>query len=119
MEELLNEKTFRSFVFWSIILAVLEIYMHQIGQDSKSIVLIHLNPVLRIISRSDIVSAFMNSGLQVSSGTIIGHISIYWYIGSIVTLIIYGLILDGFRYLLRRISNSQNKRNQKFTNSNL
>mgnify|MGYP000039172010 CR=1 FL=1 len=100
------KKIFKSFVFWFIILAVLEIYMHQIGQDSKSIVLIHLNPILKIISRSDMLSAFMNSGLQVSSGTIVGHISIYWYIGSIVTLIIYGLILDAFRYLLRRLSNS-------------
>lgn len=100
------KKIFKSFVFWFVILAVFEIYMHQVGQDSKSIVLIHLNPILRIISRSDIVSAFMNSGLQVSSGTITGHISIYWYIGSIVTFIIYGLILDGFRYLLGRISNS-------------
>lgn len=100
------KKIFKSFAFWFVILALLEIYMHQIGQDSKSIVLIYLNPVLRIISRSDTASTFMNSGLQVSSGTIIGRISIYWYIGSIVTFIIYGLILDGSRYLLRRISNS-------------
>lgn len=101
------KKIFKSFVFWFVILAVLEIYMHQVGQDSKSIVLIYLNPVLRIISRSDIVSDFMNSGFHVSSGTIIGHISIYWYIGSIITFIIYGLILDGFRYFFRRISNSR------------
>lgn len=100
------KKIFKSFTFGFVILAIFEIYMHQIGQDSKSIVLIYLNPVLRIISRSDIASAFMNSGMKVSSGTIIGHISIYWYIGSIVTFIIYGLILDGFRYLLRRILNS-------------
>lgn len=100
------KKLFRSFVFWFVILAILEIYMHQIGQDSKSIVLIYLNPVLRIISRSDIGRAYMNSGMKVPSGTIIGYISIYWYIGSVVTLIIYGLILDGFRYLFRRISDS-------------
>ncbi len=99
------KKLFKSFAFWFVILAILEIYMHQIGQDSKSIVLIYFNPVLRAISRSDIGSAFMNSGLQVSSRTIIGHISIYWYIGSVVTFIIYGLILDGFRYFLRFISN--------------
>lgn len=100
------KKIFKSFTFWFLILAVLEIYMHQIGQDSKSIVLIYLNPILRTMSRSDIVRDFMNSGLQVSSGTIIGHISIYWYIGSIVTFIIYGLILDVFKYLLRHISSS-------------
>lgn len=100
------KKIFKSFAFWFVILAVWEIYMHQVGQDSKSIVLIYLNPVLRIMSRSDILSAFMNSGPQVASRTISGSISIYWYIGSIVTFIVYGLILDGFRYFLRRISNS-------------
>lgn len=99
------KRIFKFFTFWFVILAILEIYMHQIGQDSKSIVLIYLNPVLRIISRYDIGSAFMNSGLQVSSRTIMEHISIYWYIGSVVTFIIYGLILDGFRYVLRCISN--------------
>lgn len=100
------KKLFKSFVFWFVILAILEIYMHQTGQDSKSIILIYLNPILRIISRSDVGSDFMNSGLQVPSGTITGHISIYWYIISVVTFIIYGLILEGFRYLLRHISNS-------------
>ncbi len=100
------KKALKSFTLWFVLLAVFEIYMHQIGQDSKSIVLIYLNPLLRMISRSDVASAFMNSGMKVSSGTIIGHISIYWYIGSIVTFIIYGLTLDGFRYLLRCISNS-------------
>ena len=100
------EKIFKSFTFWFVILAVLEIYTHQVGQDSKSIVLIYLNPILRTMSRSDIIRDFMNSGLQVSSGTIIEHISIYWYIGSIVTFIIYGLIIDVFRYLIRHMPSS-------------
>jgi len=100
------KKLFKSFAFWFVILAILEIYMHQTGRDSKSIVLIYLNPVLMIISRSDIGRDLMDSGLQISSRTIMGHISIYWYIGSVVTFIIYGLILDGFRYVLRCISNS-------------
>ncbi|MEL7647387.1 MAG: hypothetical protein AAGU76_04805 [Sedimentibacter sp.] len=99
------KKLFKSFAFWFVILAILEIYMHQVGQDSKSIVLIYLNPILRIISRSDTGRSFMNSGLQISSRTIMGYISIYWYIGSIVTFIVYGLILDGFRYALKCISN--------------
>lgn len=96
-------KIFKTFTFWFVILAIWEIYAHQIGQDSKSIVLIYLNPILRNISRTDTLRNFMNSGLQVSSKTITGYISIYWYIGSIVTFIIYGLIIDGFRNLLRRI----------------
>ena len=102
------KKIVKTFTFWFLILAILEIYMHQIGQDSKSIILIYLNPILRILSRSDAGSAFMNSGLQVSSETIMGHISVYWYIGSVLTFIIYGLIFDGFRYLLKFISNKTN-----------
>ncbi len=43
------KKIFKSFTLWFVIVAILEIYMHQIGQDSKSIVLIYLNPVLRTI----------------------------------------------------------------------
>ena len=100
------KKIVKTFTFWFLILAILQIYMHQTGQDSKSIILIYLNPILRILSRSDAGSAFMNSGLQVSSETIMGHISVYWYIGSVLTFIIYGLILDGFRYLLKVISNN-------------
>lgn len=100
------KKLFKSFTFWFVIIAILEIYMHQIGQDSKSIILIYLNPILRMISHSDAGIAFMNSGLQVSSDTIMGQISVYWYIGSVVSFAIYGILLDGFRYLLRRITTS-------------
>ena len=99
------KKLFKSFTFWFVILAILEIYSHQIGQDSKSIVLIYLNPILRMISRWDAGSTFMNSGLLVPCDTILGNISIYWYIGSVVTFAIYGLVLDGFKYFLIRITN--------------
>lgn len=102
------KKLIKSFTFWFIILAILEIYMHQIGQDSKNIMLIYLNPILKRISYSDIGSKFMNLGLQIPAKTIMGYISIYWYIGSIVTFMMYGLILDSFRYLFIRIFNDRN-----------
>lgn len=80
--------------------------MHQIGQDSKSIGLIEFNPLLNMVADSDTLYAFMESGLQVSCNTIEGQISIYWYIGAVVTFIIYGAILDcikcGVRYLRNR-----------------
>lgn len=47
------KKIIKSFTFWFFLIALFEIYMHQIGQDSKSIVLIGLNPILSIISRVD------------------------------------------------------------------
>lgn len=88
-------------------IAILELIMHQIGQDSKNIVLIGLNPILNIISNSEgVVYDFMQSGLLISCNTIVGHISIYWYIGCILTFLIYGIILDCIRcsiHHLRRI----------------
>ena len=88
------KKAMRSFTFWLFLIAILEIIMHQIGQDSKSIVLIGFNPILNMIARSDFLNNLMHSGLQVSCHTIVGQISIYWYIGAILTFIIYGIILD-------------------------
>ncbi|MEG1647736.1 MAG: hypothetical protein RR325_03115 [Bacilli bacterium] len=82
--------------------------MHQIGQDSKNIVLIGLNPILHMISNSEgVIFDFMQSGLSISCDTIVGHISIYWYIGSVLTFIVYGIILDGIRCFIHH----QRKRN--------
>lgn len=48
--------------------------MHQIGQDSKSIVLIRFNPLLNIIADSQgPLYSLMDSGLQVPCNTITGH----------------------------------------------
>ncbi|MEG2640636.1 MAG: hypothetical protein RSA18_03945 [Bacilli bacterium] len=92
------KKIIRSFTFWLLIIAILELIMHQIGQDSKNIVLIGLNPILHMISNSEgVIYDFMQSGLSISCDTIVGHISIYWYIGSVLTFIVYGIILDGIR----------------------
>lgn len=100
------KKMFRSFAFWFVVMGLLQIWMHQIGQDSKSIVLISLNPILRAISRWDAGLVFMNAGLQVPCDTIARSISIRWYVGTFVTFAAYGLLLDGVRALIRRIAAS-------------
>lgn len=46
------KKIMKSFTFWCLIISVIEIFMHQIGQDSKSIVLIGFNPLLNMIADS-------------------------------------------------------------------
>lgn len=94
------KKIIRSFTFWCLIVSVFEIFMHQIGQDSKSIVLIQFNPLLNMIADSyGSFYHFMNSGWQMPCNTITGHISIYWHIGSVVTFLFYGMVLDGTRML--------------------
>ena len=94
------KKLFRSFTFWFIILSFVIIFMHQIGQDSKSIVLIGFNPILNTLSKWDVANKFMQSGLNVSCNTIAGSISIYWYIASVITIGLYGFSLDLMKYLI-------------------
>lgn len=97
------KKIAKSFTFWFLLIALFEIYMHQIGQDSKSIVLIGLNPILSIISRTDSFLVFMDSGMQIPCRTIMGSISIYWYIASMLSFLIYGIILDLIRVIISKI----------------
>ncbi len=97
------KKILKSFTFYFVLISFLIIYLHQIGQDSKSIVLISFNPILDIISKSDVGREFMNLGIQIPSRTILGSISIFWYIGSVITFIIYGLIFDLIKYLIKKV----------------
>lgn len=85
-------------------IALSEIYMHQIGRDPKSIVLIGLNPILSAISRTDNGLAFMNSGMQLPCRTIMGSISIYWYIACIFSFLVYGAILDWVRLVVSKLA---------------
>lgn len=97
------KKIMKSFTFWCIVISILEIFMHQVGQDSKSIVLIGFNPVLKmIINTHGTLYTLIESGWQVSCNTIVGYISIYWYIGSVVTFMFYGIVLDGIKMLYRK-----------------
>jgi hypothetical protein len=99
-----KSRWFKSFSFWFVVLSALVIVSHQIGRDPKSIVLISLNPILNLISDSEAGRQFMNLGPKIAIRTIIGEISIYWYIGSLVSFLMYGLLLDGLKRLLRVFS---------------
>lgn len=97
------KKIIKSFTFWFILIALFEIYMHQIGQDSKSIVLIGLNPILSAISHNDSFFNFMNSGAQVSCRNIMGSISVYWYLASLISFLVYGATLDVVGAIISKI----------------
>ena len=98
------KRIFKSFTFWLIVISLFGILLHQIGQDSKSIVLIGFNPILKTLSNNDVAREFMNLGFAVKCDTIAGEISIYWYIGSVITMAFYGFILDLIKCLIIRIS---------------
>lgn len=88
------KKLFSSFTLWALVAAAMAIYAHQIGQDSKSIVLIWLNPVLRSLSRWDAARDWLNAGPQLPANTIAGSISVYWYIAHTVTYLAAGVVAD-------------------------
>lgn len=96
-------KLLKSFTFWFLILGIFAIWEHQIGRDSKSILLISFNPILNSISHNDVGRTFMNSGPIVSCKTIIGNISIYWYIASFLTHVVTGIFLDTLCYIYRKL----------------
>ena len=99
------KKIMKSFTFWCLLISVFEIFMHQIGQDSKSIVLIGFNPLLNMIADSQgSLYDLMCSGWQVPCNTITGEISIYWYIGSGLSFLFYGIVLDGIKMLFRKFN---------------
>lgn len=102
------KKVIKSFTFWFLLIALFEIFMHQIGQDSKSIVLIHINPILSTITRTDSFFIFMDSGIRIPCRTIMGSISIYWYMASIMSFLVYGAILDLIRAIVSKIRNRTN-----------
>lgn len=96
------KKIMKSFTFWCLIISVIETFMHQIGQDSKSIVLIGFNPLLNMIADSQgSLYDLMGSGWQVPCNTINGQISI---IGSVLTFLFYGIVLDGIKMLFRKFN---------------
>lgn len=96
------KKILKSFTFWLLPLSLLIIYMHQIGQDSFSIVLMGVNPILSALSDLKGIKILMDSGLQIECNTVAGSISIYWYIGTVITFLTYGIILDFIKVKVRK-----------------
>ncbi|MCL2113110.1 hypothetical protein [Lactococcus protaetiae] len=96
------KKVITLFTFWGVVVSLLIILLHQVGQDSKSFILIALNPILFMLGQGEESLTFMNSGFQINAQTIDGMISIYWYIASILTFAFYGGIIDFMRYTIKR-----------------
>lgn len=94
-----------SFTFWFVVLSLLIIWNHYSGGDSKSIVLIYFNVILESISLNDVGRELLNNGPMIPARTILGEISVYWYVAHLISFILYGAVLDGvkavFKLLLR------------------
>ena len=97
------KRVFKSFTFYFLLVSLLIIYMHYIGQDSKSIVLIGLNPILNSLANTSFAHNILDSGFQVSCNTIMGTISIYWYLAHFITFGLFGVILDSLKLIIKRL----------------
>lgn len=99
------KKIIKSATFWFFILSLLTILNQQLGFDSHSIMLIWFNPILNFISKSNLAD-FMNSGPQIPCKNLLyGDVSLYWYIGCIISFLIYGIIIDGIRKIIKNLKN--------------
>lgn len=88
------KKILRSFTFYFMLLSVFIVYSHYIGQDSHGIVLFELNPILAKLRYSNFADNMIKNGPIISCGSLMGCISIYWYIAHLITFTLYGLAID-------------------------
>ena len=95
-----NKKPFSiSLTFCFFILSLLIIANHYFGVDSKGIILIGLNPILKGISYTEFGTNVLSNGPTI----VAGGISIYWYIAHLVTFVLYGAVLDVIKALIKRL----------------
>lgn len=82
------KKIIKTFTFWFIILDIVIIILNLLTLDDMNILMIGLNPILNLLS---------GSAFRVD----IADVPYLWHILSFVTMTIYGLVLDGIKYLIR------------------
>lgn len=80
------KKFYKTVTFYFIIIAIIVIVLNITGKDDMNILMIGLNPLLNILDNSKVVSDFMST-----------H-NYLWYIASVITNVLYGIVLDFIRY---------------------
>lgn len=96
------KKIFKSFTFYFALASLLIIYTHYIGRDCYGIILISLNPVLSFLCYTPFADKVLNTGIQVSCGSLLGKIYINWYIAHFITFTLFGIILDSLKILIKK-----------------
>jgi len=84
------KKFYKTFTFYFIIISVIIVTLNILGQDDMNIFMIGLNPLLNLLDNSKVICDFMNSS------------NYLWHIASIITNIIYGLVLDFIRIRIKK-----------------
>ncbi len=78
----------KSFTFWFAVVGVIGIVLNLVGIDDINL-FIGFNPILNLLSSSEACNA-------------INSVPYLWHILSIVTMIGYGLAIDGIRALIKK-----------------
>lgn len=85
-------KPLRSFSFWFAVLGTAIVFLNLKGQDSKSIIMICLNPALAFLCGIE----DCRDSIKAIPGA--------WHMLSMATMTAYGVLLDGFMALIRFIN---------------
>lgn len=84
------KKIYKTFTFYFAIIGVLVVVLNICGQDDMNLFMIGLNPILNLLDNSKDIRNFMNSS------------NYLWHIASIITNLLYGLILDFIRIKIKK-----------------
>jgi len=84
------KKFYKTFTFYFVIIGIIVVLLNVSGIDDMNIFMIGLNPILNLLDDSEVIRDFMNSG------------SYLWHIASIMTNILYGIILDVIRVKIKK-----------------
>ena len=84
------KKIIKSFTFWFALLGIIVVILNLLKLDDMNIIMIGLNPILNIFSSLKLCRDLINS------------VPYLWQILSIITMVGYGLIIDGIRKLIKK-----------------
>ena len=84
------KKMYKTFTFYFTIIGIIVVLLNIMGLDDMNIFMIGLNPILNLLDDSKVICDFMNTG------------NYLWHITSIITNILYGLILDFIRVKIKK-----------------
>ena len=82
------KRMLKSFTFWFAVIGFVGIVLNLVGIDDINL-FIGFNPILNILSSSEVCN-------------VINTVPYLWYILSIVTMICYGLVIDGIRVWVKK-----------------
>ena len=82
------KRILKSFTFWFAVISGIGIVLNLVGIDDINL-FIGFNPILNVLSSSEVCNT-------------INSIPYLWHILSIVTMVGYGLAIDGIRALIKK-----------------